>query len=126
MEFPSDLRYSNDHEWVRDAGGVVTVGITAFAVDQLGDVVYVSLPRVGDVLVAGTRFGTVESVKSVSELIAPVSGTVTKVNAALDAQPELVNQGPYAEGWMVEVAPDAAGRAIPLHDAAAYRQFVGA
>jgi glycine cleavage system H protein len=103
--FPSDLRYTNDHEWLRDAGDNVVVGITQFAVDQLGDITLVELPRPGDLVTKGQRFGTVESVKSVSDLYAPVSGTVAKVNDGLKDAPELVNSEPYAGGWMLEVTP---------------------
>src|SRR5215212_6895595 len=96
--FPNDLRYTNDHEWLRDKGGHVIVGITQFAVDQLGDVTLVELPREGQLVTKGQRFGTIESVKSVSDLYAPVSGTVAKINPALKDTPELVNQEPYAGG----------------------------
>jgi glycine cleavage system H protein len=124
---PDDLRYTDAHEWVREgADGVVRVGITDYAQAQLGDVVYVDLPAVGDAVTAGAPCGEVESTKSVSEIYAPVSGEVTDVNGALDANPELVNSGPYGDGWMFEVRPaDGAGLG-DLLDAEAYRGLTGA
>jgi glycine cleavage system H protein len=121
---PDDLRYTDAHEWVREGDdGVVRVGITDYAQAQLGDVVYVDLPAVGDAVTAGTSCGEIESPKSVSEIYAPVSGEVVAVNGALEGSPELVNTGPYDDGWMFEVRPDdAQGDAIDaLLDAAAYR-----
>jgi glycine cleavage system H protein len=125
---PDDLRYTEAHEWVRDQGdGVVRIGITDHAQSQLGDIVFVSLPAVGEALASGAAVGEVESTKSVSDLYAPVAGTVTAVNAALDANPELINSGPYAEGWMIDVRVD--GDAVDvlsgLLDAAAYADLVG-
>ncbi len=125
LEYPEDLRYTTDHEWVRvGADGSVRVGITAFAQDALGDVVFVSLPAVGDAVTAGDSCGEVESTKSVSEINAPVSGTVTAVNAALDATPELVNTDPYGEGWMFEVGDVARGAVDELMSVTAYRDSV--
>ena len=103
-EYPKDLRYTNDHEWVRPGGGACPVGITQFAVDQLGDITLVDLPREGDLVTKHQRFGTIESVKSVSDLYAPVSGRIAKVNTALKDQPELVNQDCYG-AWMIEIEP---------------------
>jgi glycine cleavage system H protein len=103
--YPDDLRYTTDHEWLRDQGATTTVGITQFAVDQLGDITLVDLPKAGDLVTKGQRFGTIESVKSVSDLYAPVSGKIVRINEALRASPELVNQDPYAGGWMVELEP---------------------
>jgi glycine cleavage system H protein len=100
---PADLKYDKEHEWVRVEGDTATVGISDFAQDQLGEVVYVDLPSVGDDLVAGETFGEIESVKSVSELYAPLSGTVTEVNDAVDASPETINSDPYGDGWMIKV-----------------------
>jgi len=125
---PDDLRYTEAHEWVRDQGdGVVRIGITDHAQSQLGDIVFVSLPAVGEVIGSGAAVGEVESTKSVSDLYAPVSGTVTAVNDALDANPELVNSGPYAEGWMIDVRVDGATADVlsGLLDAAAYADLVG-
>ncbi|MBC7266272.1 MAG: glycine cleavage system protein GcvH [Coriobacteriia bacterium] len=101
--YPADLRYDREHEWVRLDGDVATVGITDYAQDQLGEVVYVDLPSVGDEVVAGDSFGEIESVKSVSELFSPVSGEIIEVNDALADSPELVNSSPYEDGWMIKV-----------------------
>jgi glycine cleavage system H protein len=105
MTFPTDLRYTHDHEWLKAAGTSWRVGITQFAVDQLGDITLVDLPKEGDLVTKGQRFGTVESVKSVSDLYAPVSGKVTAVNAGLKDAPEQVNAEPYGGGWMIELEP---------------------
>jgi glycine cleavage system H protein len=122
---PDDLRYTEAHEWVREAdNGVVRVGITDYAQAQLGDVVFVDLPAVGDTVTAGTPCGEVESTKSVAELYAPVSGEVVAVNGALEGSPELVNSGPYGDGWMFEVRAEDA-RLDALLDAAAYRSLTG-
>ena len=120
LEYPAGLRYTPEHEWVRADGDTVRVGITSFAQEALGDVVYVSLPTVGDAVAAGDTCGEVESTKSVSDLYAPVSGEVTAVNAALDATPELVNSDPYGEGWMYELRPSDTGAVDALLDAEAY------
>jgi glycine cleavage system H protein len=103
--YPTDLRYTHDHEWLRATGTAWRVGITQFAVDQLGDITLIELPREGDLITKGQRFGTVESVKSVSDLYAPVSGKVSAINAKLKDSPELVNSEPYAGGWMIEIEP---------------------
>jgi len=120
LEYPADLRYTAEHEWVRVDGDVLRVGITSFAQEALGDVVYVSLPTVGDAVAAGDTCGEVESTKSVSDLYAPVSGEVTAVNPALDATPELVNSDPYGEGWMYELRPADGGAADGLLDVEGY------
>ncbi len=126
LEYPDDLRYTSDHEWVREVGeGTYRIGITAYAQNALGDVVYVSLPAVGDTVAAGDTCGEVESTKSVSDIYAPVSGEVTSVNDALDGSPELVNTDPYGEGWIYEVAVGDAGQLSALMDAAAYRDSIG-
>lgn len=109
MSVPKDLRYTEDHEWVRIEGSRGRIGITHFAQDQLGDVVFVELPQVGTAVQAKSAFGVVESVKSMSDLYAPVSGTVTAVNESLKDHPENVNQDPYGEGWMIEVTLDDPG-----------------
>lgn len=103
MTFPEDVRYTREHEWAREQGGVVTVGITGYATDQLGDVVFVELPEVGRKVDAGKPFGVVEAVKTVSDLYAPVSGEVVEVNAALGDDPAVVNREPYGSGWMVRI-----------------------
>jgi glycine cleavage system H protein len=126
LEYPQDLRYTAEHEWVRlGSEGVVRVGITAFAQDALGDVVYVSLPAVGDSLGAGDSCGEVESTKSVSDLYAPVSGEVVAINAILDSAPELVNTDPYGEGWMYDVKLTDEGATGALLDLTAYRALLG-
>jgi len=102
---PGELKYTSEHEWIRvDSDNVVTVGITHYAQDALGDIVFVSLPSVGDVVTAGQSCGEVESTKSVSELYAPVDGTVTEVNESLDAAPEVINSEPYTSGWLMKIA----------------------
>ena len=125
MDFPEDLRYTKEHEWVRDEGaGRVRVGITDYAQDALGDVVYVDVPEVGTAVTANQPFSEVESTKSVSDVYAPVSGTVTERNPLLEDRPELVNEQPYGDGWIavLEVTdPSAVGS---LLDAAGYREFV--
>jgi glycine cleavage system H protein len=124
MTFPEDLQYTPDHEWTRVQGNRVTVGITDFAQDQLGDVVYVELPDVGDVVKKGEAFGVVESTKAVSDLFAPVSGKVVEVNSPLADAPETVNEDPYEEGWMIVVEATAPNELAELMDAATYRKFV--
>jgi glycine cleavage system H protein len=131
--YPDDLKYTAEHEWVRPVGeggdAVLRVGITSYAQDALGDIVFVTLPAVGTELAAGSAVGEVESTKSVSDVYAPIAGTVTAVNDALDASPELVNSDPYGEGWMFELRPsdglDAALSAPALLDAAAYQERLG-
>jgi glycine cleavage system H protein len=123
-ETPSHLRYTQQHEWTRDDGEVVSVGITHYAQDQLGDVVYVDLPAADTEVVQGQVFGEVESTKSVSDLYAPVSGIVVETNDALVERPELVNQDPYGDGWMVRIRPNAADQLDGLMDASAYQAFV--
>ena len=121
LDYPSDLRYTSDHEWVRVGDdGVVRIGITSFAQDALGDVVYVSLPAVGDTVSPGDSCGEVESTKSVSDVYAPLEGEVTATNAALDASPELINSDPYGEGWIFEMRLADASAVDGLMDAAAY------
>jgi len=125
LEYPQDLRYTAEHEWVRvGSDGVARVGVTAFAQDALGDIVYVSLPAVGDKVVAGDSCGEVESTKSVSDVYAPISGDVVAVNATLDTAPELVNTDPYGEGWMYDVKLTDASAAESLLDLAAYRALL--
>lgn len=126
LEYPADLRYTSDHEWVRaGAEGVVRIGITAFAQDALGDVVYVSLPAVGDTVAPGEACGEVESTKSVSDVYAPLAGEVTATNAALDASPELINSDPYGEGWMFELRLADASALESLMDVQAYQSSLG-
>ena len=125
MEIPGDLRYSNDHEWARREGDVVRVGITDYAQDALGDVVFVELPEVGDAVGAGGTLGEVESTKSVSEVYAPVSGTVRALNESLRQSPELVNTDPYGEGWLCEIEIASGAEYDALLDAAGYEALTG-
>ncbi len=122
--YPSDLKYAKEHEWVRVDGDIATIGISDYAQDQLGEVVYVDLPSEGDEVTAGETFGEIESVKSVSELYAPISGEVVKVNEALDDAPETVNEEPYGDGWMIQVRMSDASQVDDLMDAGAYEAFV--
>jgi glycine cleavage system H protein len=123
---PTDLRYTTDHEWVRVQGDEATVGITAYAADQLGDIVFVELPDVGRSLQQFATFGVIESVKAVSDLLAPVGGEVLETNAALSGQPELVNSAPYDGGWLVRVRLGDAGQLAELLDPAAYDALIAA
>ncbi len=123
MEFPNDVRYTREHEWARVEDGRVRVGITDFAQDALGDVVYVDVPEVETKVKAGQPFGEVESTKSVSDVYAPASGTVTERNEALTDTPELVNSSPYGDGWMIVIDMDDPSELEGLLDAEAYRAF---
>lgn len=126
MNFPDNLRYTKDHEWVRiEEGNIAVVGITDFAQRELGDIVYVDVPTIGKVLQAEEVFGTVEAVKTVSDLFLPLSGTVTELNSALESAPELVNSDPYGEGWMVKMTLSNPSEIDGLMDAAAYAGMVG-
>ncbi len=126
LSYPEDLRYTTDHEWVRiGADGTARIGITAYAQNALGDVVYVSLPQVGQAVVAGESCGEVESTKSVSDVYAPLDGEVTAANEGLDSTPELVNSDPYGEGWMFEMSVADSAELDGLLDAAAYRETLG-
>ena len=120
MQIPEELRYSNDHEWAHSSGDVVRVGITDYAQDALGDVVFVDLPKVGSSVVVGGVLGEVESTKSVSEIYAPVSGTVAAVNDALSSSPEFVNADPYGSGWICEIKTSSSDEFDALLDAAGY------
>lgn len=121
MDYPEDLKYAANHEWVRRDGDTVTMGISDFAQDALGDVVFVELPEVGGTVVAGGAFAEVESTKSVSDVYAPVSGTVTAVNHALDDTPELINSDPYGEGWIARIEMSDPSELDALSNAATYR-----
>jgi len=123
MEFPQELRYTEQHEWIRTEGDRVRVGITDFAQDALGDVVYVDVPELGTEVKAGQAFGEGESTKSVSDVYAPVSGTIVERNAALSDTPETVNEDPYGEGWMIVIEPSDRSELDALLDASAYQQF---
>ena len=123
-EYPKDLKYTNEHEWVRIDGDVAIIGVTSFAADQLGDVVAVELPEEGDKVTKGEVFGSVESVKAVADLFAPVTGTVSRVNTPLNDSPEYVNEDPFDEGWMIEVEMSDPEEAEELMDMATYAEFV--
>lgn len=124
MNFPAELKYTKDHEWVRVEGDVAFVGITEFAQRELGDIVYIDISTVGQNVNEGDVFGTVEAVKTVSDLFMPISGNVLEVNAALDANPELVNTDPYGEGWMVKISiSDSANALLSADD---YKSLIGA
>lgn len=124
MNFPDNLRYTKDHEWIKLDGNVATIGITDFAQRELGDIVYVEIETVGKALSAESVFGTVEAVKTVSDLFLPVSGTITEVNAALNGAPELVNNDPYGEGWMAKMTVDSVADVEALMTAEAYSAMV--
>lgn len=124
MDFPDDLKYTEDHEWVLVEDELVTVGITDFAQDSLGDIVFVELPEVGTMLVAGKPFGVVESVKAVSDVYAPISGEVVEVNEELPDSPETLNTSPYEDGWMIKVKPSDSSQLDDLLDADDYAEFV--
>ncbi|MBM37052.1 MAG: glycine cleavage system protein GcvH [Actinomycetota bacterium] len=124
MNTPPELRYSKDHEWVRVEGDVVRVGITDFAQDALGDVVYVELPETGLEVEANAAFAEIESTKSVSDIFAPVSGEVVEANIALEDQPELVNEDPYGDGWVCAIRPSIEGEIQALMDAEGYQSLV--
>jgi glycine cleavage system H protein len=124
VSYPEDLRYTSEHEWVRQGDGSLRVGITSYAQDALGDIVFVTLPAVGDEVTAGQAFGEVESTKSVSDVYAPVTGRVTARNDALESTPELINGDPYGEGWLVEIEPSSDAGLDRLLDAGAYEALV--
>ena len=126
IAYPDYLYYTREHEWIRVEDNIAMIGITDFAQSELGDIVYVDIPSVGKALNMNDIFGSVEAVKTVSDLYLPLSGTVTEVNAALEANPELVNQAPYEGGWMVKMTLSNAEEAAGLLDAAAYQALVGA
>ena len=123
MNIPDDLRYSSDHEWIRHDGNVITIGITDYAQDSLGDVVFVEPPELGQTVAASDTFTEVESTKSVSDIYAPVSGTIAEINGALEDQPELLNSDPYGEGWICRIEMSDPSQLDALLDASAYRQL---
>ena len=124
MDVPDDLRYTDEHEWLRDEGETATVGISAYAADQLGDVVFVELPEVGRTLKAREAFGVIESVKAVSDLYSPVGGEVTAINEELASRPELVNADPYVSGWMLKLRLTRREDLDELRDAESYRTLI--
>ena len=126
MNFPAELKYTKDHEWIRLEGDVAYIGITEFAQRELGDIVYIDINSKGNEVSKDAVFGTVEAVKTVSDLFMPVTGTVTEVNPLLDSQPELVNSDPYGDGWMVKITPANAADIDSLVSAEEYSALVGA
>jgi glycine cleavage system H protein len=124
MNVPEDLRYSKDHEWARLEDGRIRIGITDYAQDALGDVVFVQIPDVGTRVESGDSFSEVESTKSVSDIYAPVAGTIAEVNSELADAPQRVNEDPYGEGWLVVITPDDASQYEQLLDASAYRSLI--
>lgn len=125
MNYPQDLKYTKDHEWLKMDGNVATIGITEFAQRELGDIVYVDISSRGKAMSAEEVFGTVEAVKTVSDLFLPAAGTITEVNSALEANPELVNTDPYGEGWMVKMTVDNTGDIEKMMGAEDYEKMVG-
>ena len=126
MNIPENLKYTSEHEWIRVEGDVAYVGITDYAQSELGEIVFVEIETEGENIAAGNTFGSVEAVKTVSDLFMPVSGEVLEVNPALEAQPELVNSDPYGEGWMIKVSVDDPAELDRLLDAAAYAALINA
>lgn len=126
MNVPANLKYTNDHEWVRVEGDEAYVGVTDFAQSELGDIVYVEIETVGDEIAQGEVFGTVEAVKTVSDLFMPISGTVLELNPELEGAPELVNEDPYEKGWMVKLSVKDTSELDELLDAAGYQSVIGA
>lgn len=124
MNFPENVKYTKEHEWIRLEGDVAYVGITDYAQEQLGDIVFVDISAEGETLAADEVFGTIEVVKTVSDLFLPVGGEILEQNEALADQPELVNKDPYGEGWLIKMKPDAAGDLDNLLDAAAYKALI--
>ena len=125
MNFPANLRYTKEHEWISLEGNIATIGITEFAQSELGDIVYVDVNTIGKALEANEVFGTVEAVKTVSDLFLPIAGTVTEVNTGLEKAPELVNNDPYGEGWMIKMTVNNPADVEALMDSAAYASLVG-
>jgi len=124
MNFPLNVRYTSEHEWIRIEDGIAYVGITDYAQEQLGDIVFVDIPTVGEQLEAGDTFGTIEVVKTISDLFLPVAGEVLEQNGALEEHPELVNKDPYGEGWLIKLKPADPAEAESLLDAEAYKQVI--
>jgi glycine cleavage system H protein len=124
VDIPDNLRYSSEHEWLAASGKSAKVGITGYAAEHIGDIVFVELPKVGSTVTAGTSFGVIEAVKSVSELFAPVSGKVIAINERVAKEPELVTAAPYADGWLIEIEMSDASESAALKDAAGYRDLI--
>ena len=124
MNFPENIKYTSEHEWIRVEGDVAYVGITDYAQDQLGDIVFVDIQAVGETLEAGEVFGTIEVVKTISDIFMPIGGEVLEQNEALEEQPELVNKDPYGEGWLIKIKPDEAADYDALLDAEGYKKLI--
>jgi glycine cleavage system H protein len=124
VDIPEHLKYSSEHEWLAPAGRTAKVGITGYAAEHIGDIVFVELPKVGTTVIAGSSFGVIEAVKSVSELFAPVSGTVVAINERVAKEPELVSSDPYGAGWLIEVDMNNDGEIAALKDSAGYRDLI--
>lgn len=124
MNIPQSLKYTKEHEWVRENGGIVTVGITDHAQGELGDIIFVEFPEIGQEIERDEPFGTIEAVKTVADLFAPISGTVTEINETLDDSPESVNQDPYGDGWMVKVSVSEPGELDNLMSAGQYQEMI--
>ena len=124
MNFPTNVKYTNEHEWIRIEGDEAYVGITDYAQSQLGDIIFVDIPTEGETLEKGETFGSIEVVKTVSDLFLPIGGEILEVNPALEENPELVNKDPYGEGWIVKIKPTDASEADDLLDAEAYKQLI--
>jgi glycine cleavage system H protein len=124
VDIPDNLKYSSEHEWLATDGTTAKVGITGYAAEQIGDIVFVELPKVGSTVTAGTSFGVIEAVKSVSELFAPVSGKVVAINQRVAKEPELVTASPYGDGWLIEIEMSDAGESAALMEAAGYRDLI--
>lgn len=124
MNFPSNVKYTCEHEWIRLEGEIAYVGITDYAQDQLGDIVFVDIPTEGETLEKGETFGTIEVVKTVSDLFLPIGGEVLEINPALEENPELVNKDPYGEGWLIKIKPTDVSEMDDLLDAEAYKQTI--
>lgn len=124
MNIPQSLKYTKEHEWVREDGDTVTVGITDHAQGELGDIIFVEFPEIGQKIQKDEPFGTIEAVKTVADLFAPISGTVTEINETLDDSPESVNQDPYGDGWMVKVSVSEAGELDNLMSAVQYQEMI--
>ena len=125
MEFPQGLKYTKDHEWIEGSGTTAKIGVTAYAIDQLGDIVHVELPKVGDTFETGSAFGTIESTKTVSDLYMPVGGKVVEINKDALAKPETLQSDPYKNGWLIKVELKSKAEGPELLDAKAYEKFVG-
>ena len=124
LVFPDDVRYAEDHEWARSEDGIIVVGVSDYAQDQLGDITFVELPEVGGVLDKGREFGTLESTKAVSDVFMPIGGEVTAVNGVLEDEPDRVNRSPYGDGWLIKVKPSDPGDFEALMDREAYRKLL--